>query len=28
MIGIVGYYNFLEENFSQADVTSKARIEF
>ena len=28
MIGIVGYYNYLEENFSQADVTSKARIEF
>jgi N6-L-threonylcarbamoyladenine synthase len=28
MIGIVGYYNFLEENFSNADVVSKARIEF
>jgi N6-L-threonylcarbamoyladenine synthase len=28
MIGIVGYYNFLEENFSTADVVSKARIEF
>ena len=28
MIGIVGYYNFLEENFSDADVVSKARIEF
>ena len=28
MIGIVGYHNFLEENFSHADVTSKARIEF
>jgi len=28
MIGIVGYYNFLEENFSSTDVFSKARIEF
>ena len=28
MIGIVGYYNFLEENFSNAEITSKARIEF
>lgn len=28
MIGIVGYYNFLEENFSENDVVSKARIEF
>lgn len=28
MIGIVGYYNFLEENFSTSDVVSKARIEF
>lgn len=28
MIGIVGYYNFLEENFSQSNVVSKARIEF
>ena len=28
MIGIVGYYNFLEENFSTSDVISKARIEF
>ena len=28
MIGIVGYYNFLEENLSNAEVTSKARIEF
>ena len=28
MIGIVGYYNFLEENFSSSDVVSKARIEF
>lgn len=28
MIGIVGYYNFLENNFSQTDVVSKARIEF
>ena len=28
MIGIVGYYNFLEQNFSEADVVSKARIEF
>ncbi len=28
MIGIVGYYNFLEENFSASDVVSKARIEF
>jgi len=28
MIGIVGYYNFLENNFSDASVVSKARIEF
>jgi N6-L-threonylcarbamoyladenine synthase len=28
MIGIVGYYNFLEQNFSDAAVVSKARIEF
>ena len=28
MIGIVGYYNYLEQNFSEADVVSKARIEF
>ena len=28
MIGIVGYYNFLEKNFSASDVVSKARIEF
>lgn len=28
MIGIVGYYNFLEENFSNGEITSKARIEF
>ncbi len=28
MIGIVGYYNFLEGNFSEAAVVSKARIEF
>jgi N6-L-threonylcarbamoyladenine synthase len=28
MIGIVGYYNFLEENFSTSEVVSKARIEF
>ena len=28
MIGIVGYYNYLEQNFSEADVASKARIEF
>jgi N6-L-threonylcarbamoyladenine synthase len=28
MIGIVGYHNFLEENFSNAEITSKARIEF
>ncbi|RBA27824.1 tRNA (adenosine(37)-N6)-threonylcarbamoyltransferase complex transferase subunit TsaD [Flavobacterium tibetense] len=28
MIGIVGYHNFLEQNFSDADVVSKARIEF
>jgi N6-L-threonylcarbamoyladenine synthase len=28
MIGIVGYYNFLEGNFSTAEITSKARIEF
>jgi N6-L-threonylcarbamoyladenine synthase len=28
MIGIVGYYNFLDGNFSSAEITSKARIEF
>lgn len=28
MIGIVGYYNFLENNFSQNTIVSKARIEF
>lgn len=28
MIGIVGYYNYLEENFSSNQVVSKARIEF
>ncbi|WP_320814713.1 tRNA (adenosine(37)-N6)-threonylcarbamoyltransferase complex transferase subunit TsaD [Flavobacterium sp.] len=28
MIGIVGYYNYIEQNFSEADVVSKARIEF
>lgn len=28
MIGIVGYYKFLENQFSDAAVTSKARIEF
>lgn len=28
MIGIVGYYNFLEGNFNEATVVSKARIEF
>ena len=28
MIGIVGYYNFLEGNFNEAAVVSKARIEF
>ena len=28
MIGIVGYYNFLENNFSDASIISKARIEF
>ncbi len=28
MIGIVGYYNFLDGNFSNAETTSKARIEF
>ncbi|WMW78715.1 tRNA (adenosine(37)-N6)-threonylcarbamoyltransferase complex transferase subunit TsaD [Flavobacterium sp. 20NA77.7] len=28
MIGIVGYYNYLEENFSSHQVVSKARIEF
>lgn len=28
MIGIVGYYNFLENNFSDASIVSKARIEF
>jgi N6-L-threonylcarbamoyladenine synthase len=28
MIGIVGYYNYIENNFSNASVVSKARIEF
>lgn len=28
MIGIVGYYKFLENHFSDSSVTSKARIEF
>lgn len=28
MIGIVGYYNYLENNFSDASIASKARIEF
>lgn len=28
MIGIVGYYNYIENNFSNAGVVSKARIEF
>ena len=28
MIGIVGYYNFLENNFSTSSTVSKARIEF
>jgi N6-L-threonylcarbamoyladenine synthase len=28
MIGIVGYYNFLENNFSDASIVSKARIKF
>lgn len=28
MIGIVGYYNFLEGNYSNSEITSKARIEF
>lgn len=28
MIGIVGYHHFLEGNFSENDVVSKARIEF
>ena len=28
MIGIVGYYNYLENNFSDASIVSKARIEF
>jgi len=28
MIGIVGYYNFLEGNYSNSKITSKARIEF
>lgn len=28
MIGIVGYYNFLENNFSKNTIVSKARIEF
>jgi len=28
MIGIVGYYNYLEQNFSSSQVVSKARIEF
>ncbi|WP_130736262.1 tRNA (adenosine(37)-N6)-threonylcarbamoyltransferase complex transferase subunit TsaD [Flavobacterium sp. J27] len=28
MIGIVGYYNYLENNFNTNDIVSKARIEF
>ncbi|CAM3509023.1 tRNA (adenosine(37)-N6)-threonylcarbamoyltransferase complex transferase subunit TsaD [Flavobacterium gelidilacus] len=28
MIGIVGYYNFLENNYSDASTVSKARIKF
>ena len=28
MIGIVGYYNYLEENFCNAEVTSKAQLNF
>ena len=28
MIGIVGYYNFLEGNYSNPEITSKARIKF
>ncbi|NHN24288.1 tRNA (adenosine(37)-N6)-threonylcarbamoyltransferase complex transferase subunit TsaD [Flavobacterium jejuense] len=28
MIGIVGYYNYLENNFNTNTITSKARIEF
>lgn len=28
MIGIVGYYKFLEKHFSDSTITSKARIEF
>lgn len=28
MIGIVGYYSFLENNFSKSNVVSKARMEF
>lgn len=28
MIGIVGYYNFLEHNFSNASIVAKARIKF
>ena len=28
MIGIVGYYNFLEGNYSNSEITSKARIKF
>jgi len=28
MIGIVGYYNYIENNFSNASVVSKARIDF
>lgn len=28
MIGIVGYYKFLENHFSDTTVVSKARIEF
>ena len=28
MIGIVGYYNYLENNFSDASIVSKARIQF
>src|SRR5690606_39010926 len=28
MIGIVGYYSFLEQHFSDNDTVSKARMEF
>ena len=28
MIGIVGYYNYLENNFSDVSIVSKARIQF